>query len=267
MKKKFYEKELEKLEFELAKLQETVVRKGVKAAIIFEGRDAAGKGGVVKTIMRRMNPRVWRVVALPKPSDVERTQWYFQRYVDHLPSAGEIVLFDRSWYNRAVVEPVMGFCTREQHEAFMQEAPEFERMLTKSGIILLKYWIHVSADEQEKRFQERAHDPRKRWKLSEIDLEGRRRWAEFSIYRNKMLRETSPEWAPWRVVDGNDKRKARLNTIRSILENIPYEYNEKAFEPIDLPPRQTSEEAGYKRTGFEYTFLIRDCYAECSDDD
>jgi polyphosphate kinase 2 (PPK2 family) len=218
MKKKFYENELEKLEFELAKLQETVVRKGMKAAIIFEGRDAAGKGGVV--------------------------------------------LFDRSWYNRAVVEPVMGFCTKEQHEAFMQEAPEFERMLTKSGVILLKYWIHVSADEQEKRFQERAQDPRKRWKLSAIDLEGRRRWAEFSIYRNKMLRETSPEWAPWRVVDGNDKEKARLNTIRSILENIPYEYNEEAFKPIELPPRQTMQEAGYKRTGYEYTFLIKDHYAD-----
>lgn len=267
MKKKTYEKELEKLEFELAKLQETVVRKGLKAAIIFEGRDAAGKGGVIKTLMERMNARVWRVVALPKPSDVERTQWYFQRYVAHLPGAGEIVLFDRSWYNRAVVEPVMGFCTKEEHEQFMMEAPQFERMLTDSGVILLKYWIHVSAEEQEKRFQDRACDPRKRWKLSPIDLEGRRRWAEFSIYRNKMLRDTHSEWAPWRVVDGNDKEKARLNTIRSILENIPYEYNKDAFEPIELPERQTMEDAGYKRTGYEYTFLIKDHYADGSDDD
>ncbi|HXI86657.1 MAG TPA: polyphosphate kinase 2 [Parvularculaceae bacterium] len=262
MKKKFYEKELADLEFEMAKLQETVVRKGMRAAIIFEGRDAAGKGGVIKTITRRMNSRVWRIAALPKPSDVERTQWYFQRYAAHLPSAGEIVLFDRSWYNRAVVEPVMGFCTEAEHEIFMREAPEFERMLAESGIILLKYWIHVSAEEQEKRFQDRASDGRKRWKLSDIDLESRRRWAEFSIYRNKMLRDTTSEWAPWRVVDGNDKRKARLNVIRSILENIPYEYNKKAFAPIELPARQTMAEAGYKRTGYEYTFLIKDHYPE-----
>jgi polyphosphate kinase 2 len=248
------------LEFELAKLQETVQRKGLKIAIVFEGRDAAGKGGVIKTILDRMNPRVWRVVALPKPSDRERTQWYFQRYVEHLPAAGEIVLFDRSWYNRAVVEPVMGFCTAEQHEAFMREVPLFERMLVDSGVILIKYWIHVSAEEQERRFQDRARDPRKRWKLSPIDLEARRRWAEFSKYRNRMFDMTHTEHAPWRSIDGDDKEKARLNCIRSILDIVPYEYNEEAFRPIDLPPRQTAEEAGYSRSGVEKKLFVKDYY-------
>jgi polyphosphate kinase 2 len=262
MKKKAFAKELGDLELELAKLQETVARKGMKVAIVFEGRDAAGKGGLIKTILRRMNPRIWRVVALPKPSDRERTQWYFERYVAHLPAGGEIVLFDRSWYNRAVVEPVMGFCTPDQHEAFMVEAPQFEKMLTDSGMLLLKYWIHVSADEQERRFQDRAHDPRKRWKLSPIDLEGRRRWAEFSKYRNKMLELTHTDHAPWRVVDGDDKEKARLNCIRSILDVVPYDFNEAAFSPIDLPPRQTAEEGGYKRSGIERTFLIEDHYRD-----
>ncbi|MEZ5897384.1 MAG: polyphosphate kinase 2 [Parvularculaceae bacterium] len=262
MKKKVFESELAELELELAKLQETVSRRQMKIAIVFEGRDAAGKGGLIKTILRRMNPRIWRVVALPKPSDRERTQWYFQRYVAHLPAGGEIVLFDRSWYNRAIVEPVMGFCTPEEHEDFMCEAPQFEKMLTDSGVILLKYWIHVSADEQEERFQDRAHDPRKRWKLSPIDLEGRQRWAEFSKYRNKMLEITHTEYAPWRVVDGDAKKKGRLNAIRSILENIPYDFNEAAFAPINLPPRQTAEQGGYKRSGIEKSFLIKDHYAE-----
>lgn len=261
MKDKKFESELTELEFELAKLQETVVRKGMKVAILFEGRDAAGKGGLIKTVVSRMNARVWRVVALPKPSDVERTQWYFQRYVAHLPSAGEIVLFDRSWYNRAVVEPVMGFCTADEHEEFMKEAPKFEKMLVDSGIVLLKYWIQVSAEEQEKRFQDRACDPRKRWKLSPIDLEARRRWAEFSKYRNKMFELTHTDYAPWRVVDGNDKEKGRLNAIRSILDTIPYEFNEAAFEPIDLPERQTAEQGGYKRSGLEHKFLVKDYYA------
>ncbi|MEE2690421.1 MAG: polyphosphate kinase 2 [Pseudomonadota bacterium] len=262
MKKRVYEKELDDLEFELAKLQETVARKGMKVAIIFEGRDAAGKGGMIKTITRRMNARIWRVVALPKPSDVERTQWYFQRYVAELPSGGEIVLFDRSWYNRAVVEPVMGFCTEHEHELFMREVPLFERSLVNAGVILLKYWIHVSADEQEKRFEDRACDPRKRWKLSSIDLEGRRRWAEMTKARDRMLRETSTEWAPWRVVDGDDKEKARLNCIRSILELVPYEYNEEAFEPIDLPERQTAKDAGYEKSDLEKDYMIKDCYAK-----
>ncbi|MEK7265176.1 MAG: polyphosphate kinase 2 [Pseudomonadota bacterium] len=255
-----FEAEIDDLEFELAKLQETVARKGMKVAIVFEGRDAAGKGGVIKTILDRMNPRVWRVVALPKPSDRERSEWYFQRYVEHLPAAGEIVLFDRSWYNRAVVEPVMGFCTPDQHDAFMREVPLFEKMLVDSGLILIKYWIHVSADEQEKRFQDRACDPRKRWKLSPIDLEARRRWAEFSKYRNKMFELTHTDLAPWRTIDGNDKEKARLNCIRSILDIVPYEYNEEAFKAIELPPRQTAEEAGYKKSGIEKSLFIKDYY-------
>lgn len=261
MNQKEFEKEIDDLEFELAKLQETVARKGLKIAIVFEGRDAAGKGGVIKTILNRMNPRVWRVVALPKPSDRERSEWYFQRYVGHLPAAGEVVLFDRSWYNRAVVEPVMGFCTPEQHDAFMREVPLFEKMLVDSGVILIKYWIHVSADEQEKRFQDRACDPRKRWKLSPIDLEARRRWAEFSTYRNKMFDLTHTDYAPWRSVDGNDKEKARLNCIRSILDIVPYDYNEGAFKAIGLPPRQTAEEAGYKKSGIEEKLLIKDYYS------
>ncbi|MEQ8177438.1 MAG: polyphosphate kinase 2 [Amphiplicatus sp.] len=262
MKDKLYETELDDLEFELAKLQETVIRKGMKIAIVFEGRDAAGKGGMIKTITRRMNARIWRVVALPKPSDVERTQWYFQRYVAELPAAGEVVLFDRSWYNRAVVEPVMGFCTQEEHERFMREVPLFEQSLINSGIILLKYWLHVSPEEQEERFKDRACDPRKRWKLSPIDLEGRRRWAEMTKARDRMLRETSSEHAPWRVVDGNDKEKARLNCIRSILDLVPYEYNKEAFEPIELPERQSAKDAGYKKSDLEKDYLIKDWYAD-----
>jgi len=260
MKKKKFEEALDELEFDLAKLQETVARKKLKVAIIFEGRDAAGKGGLIKTIMRRMNARMWRVVALPKPSDREQSQWYFQRYIAHLPAGGEVVLFDRSWYNRAVVEPVMGFCSDDEHTAFMKEVPQFEKMLVESGIILLKFWIHVSPEEQERRFQDRATDPRKRWKLSPIDLEGRRRWAEFSKYRNKMFEMTSKDYAPWRVVDGNDKRKGRLNAICSILDQIPYEFNDDAFEPIDLPPRQTAEEGGYNKSGIDPEMLVKDKY-------
>lgn len=260
MNEKEFDKEIKEVEFELAKLQETVSRKGLKIAVVFEGRDAAGKGGVIKTLLNRMNPRIWRVVALPKPSDRERTEWYFQRYVKHLPAGGEVVLFDRSWYNRAVVEPVMGFCTPEQHEDFMREVSLFEKMLINSGVILIKYWIHVSADEQEKRFQDRACDARKRWKLSPIDLEARRRWADFSKYRDKMLRETHTDYAPWRVIDGNDKEKARLNCIRSILEIVPFEHNEEAFRPIELPPRQTAEEAGYSETGIDPSLCVKDYY-------
>ncbi len=260
MKKKAYEKELKKLELDLAKLQETVQRKGLKVAILFEGRDAAGKGGLIKTILRRMNARVWRVVALPKPSDRERTQWYFQRYVAHLPAAGEIVLFDRSWYNRAVVEPVMGFCSRDEYESFLRDVPLFERMLIDSGVILLKYWLHVSPEEQEKRFQDRAHDPRKRWKLSPVDLEGRSRWVEFARARDRMFDETSTLQAPWRVVEATDKETGRLNCIRSILDLVPYDYNKKAFDVIDLPPRQTAKEAKYEERPVEKLNLIKDYY-------
>jgi len=262
VKKKAYAAELARLEFELAKLQETVSRKGLRIAILFEGRDAAGKGGLIKTITRRMNARIWRVVALPKPSDVERAQWYFQRYVAELPGAGEIVLFDRSWYNRAIIEPVMGFCTEEEYEAFMREVPDFERMLTDGGLHLIKYWVQISAEEQERRFQERAADLRKRWKLSALDLEGRRRWAESSKYRDRMLERSHTDHAPWRVVDGDDKDLARLNCIRSILSLIPYEYNEDAFRPVVLPVRQTAEEAGYTASDIERRLMIKDWYAE-----
>ena len=260
MKDDIYRKELKELEFELAKLQETVQRERRKVAIVFEGRDAAGKGGLIKTILSRMNPRIWRVVALPKPSDREMSQWYFQRYTAHLPAAGEIVLFDRSWYNRAVVEPVMGFCTPAQYESFMREVVLFEKMLVDSGTFLLKYWLYVSAKEQERRFEARAHDHRKRWKLSPIDLEGRRRWAEFSIYRDRMLDQTNTAYAPWRVVDANDKERARLNCIRSILSLVPYNFNEEAFEPIDLPPRQKAEDVGYVSAGLEEALMIDDYY-------
>jgi polyphosphate kinase 2 len=261
MKADKYAAELKALEFELAKLQETVSRKGTRVAIVFEGRDAAGKGGLIKTITRRMNARVWRVVALPKPSDVERGQWYFQRYVAELPAAGEIVLFDRSWYNRAIVEPVMGFCAPEEYESFMRQVGGFERLLVDGGLNLIKFWVHVSAEEQEKRFQDRASDPTKRWKLSAIDLEGRRRWAEFSKFRDRMLEETHTEHAPWRVIDGDDKEKARLNCIRAILDLAPYEYNEEAFRPVKLPPRQTAEEAGYGGTGVDKRLMITDRYS------
>lgn len=260
MKKKQYKKELEALEFELAKLQETVSRKGLKVAVIFEGRDAAGKGGAIKTIMRRMNARIWRIAALPKPSDREQAQWYFQRYASHLPSGGEITLFDRSWYNRAVIEPVMGFCSPEQHETFMREAPRFEKMLVDSGLILIKFWIHVSAEEQEKRFQDRAQDPRKRWKLSPIDLKGRELWIEFTRYRDKMFALTHTDEAPWLVVDGNDKEKARLNIIRAILDRVPYEFNEEAFEPIALPPRPKIEDTDYEEPSLEELNLVKDYY-------
>lgn len=262
MKKKLYKKELKELEFELAKLQETVSRKGLKLAIIFEGRDAAGKGGAIKTILRRMNARIWRIAALPKPSDREQTQWYFERYVKHLPSGGEIVLFDRSWYNRAVVEPVMGFCTEDEYKSFMREAPVFEKMLQDSGLILLKFWIHVSAEEQEERFQDRANDPRKRWKLSPIDLKARELWIEFSRYRDRMFELTSTERAPWLVVDGNDKEKARLNIIRAILDRVPYEFNEEAFEPIKLPPRPKVKGSGYSEPALDALNCVKDYYPD-----
>ena len=262
MKKKKFQQELKPLELELAKLQETVARKGLKVAVIFEGRDAAGKGGAIKTILRRMSARIWRVVALPKPSDRERTQWYFERYVAHLPAGGEIVLFDRSWYNRAVIEPVMGFCSPEEHETFLKEVPLFEKMLVDSGVILIKFWIHVSAEEQEARFQDRACDPRKRWKLSPIDLKARSLWIEFTKYRDKMFALTDTEYAPWLVVDGNDKEKARLNIIRAILDRIPYEFNKEAFEPIDLPPRPKMGENEYDEPEIEDLNLIKDYYTD-----
>ena len=262
MKKKQFEKELEELEFELAKLQETVARKKLKVAVIFEGRDAAGKGGLIKTIMRRMNSRMWRVVALPKPSDREQTQWYFQRYVAHLPAGGEIVLFDRSWYNRAVVEPAMGFCNKDEYQQFLREVPNFEKMLVDSGVILIKFWLHVTDQEQEKRFQDRASDPRKRWKLSPIDLKARDLWIEFTKYRDAMFKKTHTKDAPWLVVDANDKEKARLNIIRAILDRVPYNFNEDAFTPVKLPKRKSIDDSDYDEPELEELNLIKDYYTD-----
>lgn len=241
--KKTYEKELSRLQVELIKLQEWVKYKGLKVVVIFEGRDAAGKGGVIKRITEGLNPRVCRVVALPSPTEREKTQWYFQRYVAHLPAGGEIVLFDRSWYNRAGVERVMGFCSESEYAEFLRSVPEFERMLVRSGIILIKYWFSVSDKEQEVRFQARIADPTKRWKLSPMDLQSRARWVEYSKAKDEMFSHTDIKQAPWFVVNADDKKCARLNCIHHLLSMIPYE--DLTPEPISLPPRQ--KEQGYVR--------------------
>ncbi len=237
--KKFYEKELRRLQQELVKLQEWVKSEGLRVVVIFEGRDAAGKGGVIKRIDERMNPRVCRVVAVGTPTERDKTQWWFQRYVNHLPAAGEIVLFDRSWYNRALVEPIMGFCTQDEYREFLRSCPEFERMLVRSGIILIKYWFSVSDEEQERRFRDRMADPRKRWKLSPMDLESRAKWVEFSKAKDSMFDHTDIKQAPWYVVNADDKKRARLNCISHLLTMIPYE--DTTPEPIELPPRGTDE--------------------------
>ena len=234
MKDGKYYKELRKLEVELIKLQEWVKTKKLKVIIIFEGRDAAGKGGVIKTISGCLNPRICRVVALGTPTEKEKTQWYFQRYVQHLPAAGEIVLFDRSWYNRAGVEKVMGFCTNEEYEEFLRSCPEFERMLIRSEIILIKYWFSVSDREQEKRFQERIKDPTKRWKISPIDIESRDKWVEYSMAKDKMFSYTDTKQSPWFVVEGDDKKRARLNCINHLMSLI--DYKDLTPETIKLPP-------------------------------
>jgi len=234
--KKFYAKELERLQIELVKLQEWVKHEGLKVVVLFEGRDAAGKGGVIKRITECLNPRICRVVALGVPTEREKTQWYFQRYVAHLPAAGEMVLFDRSWYNRAGVEHVMGFCTDEQYEEFLRTCPQFERMLIRSGIILIKYWFSVSDEEQEKRFQMRIEDPTKRWKLSPMDLESRSRWVQYSQAKDVMFAHTDVKESPWYVVEADSKRRARLNCISHLLGQIPYK--DLTPPPIKLPPRQ-----------------------------
>lgn len=236
LKKKVYEAELERLQLELVKLQAWVKKKGLRIVALFEGRDAAGKGGVIKRITQHMNHRVVRVVALPKPTEKEQTQWYFQRYVDHLPSAGEIVLFDRSWYNRALVERVMGFATPEEVETFLNAVPDFERMLLDSGIILVKYWLSVSADKQEERFLERINDPIKRWKISPMDLAARTHWVDYSRAIDIMMERTSIPEAPWHSVNADSQRRARLNCISHLLSLIPYEALPP--EPIELPPLQ-----------------------------
>jgi polyphosphate kinase 2 len=241
--KKFYEKELAKLQVELVKLQEWIKNKGLRVVVIFEGRDAAGKGGVIKRITESLNPRICRIVALGTPTEREKTQWYFQRYVPHLPAAGEMVLMDRSWYNRAGVEKVMGFCTKEEYEDFLLACPEFENLLIRSGIILIKYWFSVSDEEQEKRFQARIGDPTKRWKLSPMDLLSRSRWVEYSKAKDVMFAHTDKKKSPWYVVEADDKKRARLNCIAHLLGMI--RYRDLTPKPIKLPPRQ--KDKGYVR--------------------
>ncbi len=252
IKKKVYEKELRKLQVELVKLQEWIKHDGLKVIVVFEGRDAAGKGGVIKRIVQKLNPRICKVVALGTPTDTEKSQWYFQRYVSHLPAAGEMVLFDRSWYNRAGVEKVMGFCTEEQYNEFMRTCPDFERMLTRSGIILIKYWFSVSDEEQERRFQARIDDPTKRWKLSDMDLASREKWVEYSKAKDAMFKYTDTKQCPWYVVRADNKRRARLNCINHLLSKIPYK--EIKHKKIKLPKRQEGE--GYVRPPYsDQTFV------------
>ncbi len=253
---KIYEKELAELQIELVKLQEWVKAKGLKIVVLFEGRDAAGKGGTIKRMTQSLNPRVCRVVALGTPTEREKKQWYFQRYVPHLPTEGEIVLFDRSWYNRAGVERVMGFCSNEEYEEFMRSCPEFERMLVRSGIQLFKYWFSVSDEEQERRFQGRIANPTKRWKLSPMDLESRRRWVEYSKAKDAMFSHTDIKQAPWYVVDADVKKRARLNCIRHFLSLIPYE--DLTPEPVELPPR--TEDSSYVRPPKDDQTLVPDHY-------
>lgn len=236
LRRKFYEKELRRLQEEFVKLQRWVAQENLKVCIIFEGRGSAGKGGVIKRITERTNPRVVRTVALPKPSDRERTQWYFQRYVSHLPAAGEIVLFDRSWYNRSNVEHVMGFATQDQVEEFLRSCPQFERMLVRSGITLLKYWFSVSYEQQRKRFNSRNMEPLKRWKLSDIDIAEHRMFDRFSQAKDMTFEYTDIKQAPWFVVPADDKKKARLNCMHHILSQIKYE--DMIRPPVDLPDRE-----------------------------
>ena len=251
-----YFRELFRLQAELVKLQDWVAHTGHKVVILFEGRDAAGKGGVIKRITQRLNPRVCRVAALPAPNDRERTQWYFQRYVTHLPAAGEIVLFDRSWYNRAGVERVMGFCTDEQYEEFFRTVPEFEKMLVRSGIQLIKYWFSISDEEQSIRFLGRIHDPLKQWKLSPMDLESRRRWEEYTKAKEVMLDRTHIAEAPWWVVQADDKKKARLNCIHHLLQQMPFQEMERPA--IVLPERERSE--NYRRNPVPQDIVVPDIY-------
>ena len=254
--KKIYNQELRKLQEELVRLQRWINHKKLKIVVIFEGRDAAGKGGVIKRITEKMNPRVVRVAALGIPSDKEQTQWWFQRYVAELPAGGEMVLFDRSWYNRGVVEPVMGYCTEKQYREFMASCPQFERMLVRSGIILIKYWFSVSDREQERRFQARINDPVKRWKLSPVDLEGQARWVEFSKAKDTLFAHTDIKQAPWFVVNADDKKRARLNCIAHLLQQIPYE--DVPWKDIEVPDRQPA--AGYVRPPITDQSFVEELY-------
>jgi polyphosphate kinase 2 len=257
IKTSVYEKELFRLQLELVKLQEWIKAEGLKVVVIFEGRDAAGKGGVIKRITQHLNPRICRVVALPAPTEREQTQWYFQRYVPHLPAAGEMVLLDRSWYNRAGVERVMGFCTEDEYSEFMRSCPEFERMLVRSGIILLKYWFSVSDEEQERRFLSRLDEPHKRWKLSPMDLESRARWMEYSKAKDAMFAHTDIKQAPWYVVPSDVKKHARLNCIAHLLSMIPYQ--DLTPEPIELPQRR--EYTGYMRPPIDDQTFVPQVYS------
>ena len=254
--KKFYEKELARLQIELVKLQEWIKANGLKIVVLFEGRDAAGKGGTIKRITESLNPRICRVEALGTPTEREKTQWYFQRYVSRLPAAGEMVLFDRSWYNRAGVERVMGFCTEEEYVEFLRSCPEFERMLVRSGIVLIKYWFSVSDEEQEARFQCRLKDPTKRWKLSPMDLASRSKWVDYSRAKDEMFTHTDIKQAPWYVVNADDKKRARINCIHHLLSMIPF----KDLTParIKLPPRQ--KEDSYVRPPMSDQHFIPEVY-------
>ncbi len=256
IKNVIYEAELAKLQIELVKFQEWVKHNGLKVVAIFEGRDAAGKGGVIKRITQSLNPRFCRVVALGVPTERERTQWYFQRYVTHLPAAGEIVLFDRSWYNRANVERVMGFCTDDEYWEFLRSCPEFERMLVRAGIMVIKYWFSVSDEEQERRFQSRLDEPTKRWKLSPMDLESRTKWVEYSKAKDEMFKYTDIKQAPWYVVNADIKKHARLNCINHFLSIIPFE--DLTPKPIELPPRQ--DKTGYVRPPMSDQTFVPDEY-------
>jgi polyphosphate kinase 2 len=248
----YYLHEMTKLQEELVKLQYWVKEKGLRAVVVFEGRDAAGKGGVIKRITERTNPRTIRVVALGIPTEREKTQWYFQRWAAHLPAGGEVVLFDRSWYTRAITEYVMGFCTEDEYREFLRSCPQYERMLVRSGMILLKYWFSVSDEEQERRFQIRAADPKRRWKLSPMDIKSRDKWEEYSKAKDRMFDYTDIKQAPWYVVDADDKKRARLNCISHIVSQIPYE--DILPDPIELPHRK--EGTGYIRPPFdEQTFV------------
>ena len=251
-----YFRELFRLQGELVKLQDWVVHTRHKLVIVFEGRDAAGKGGVIKRISQRLNPRICRVAALPAPNDRERTQWYFQRYVSHLPAGGEIVLFDRSWYNRAGVERVMGFCSDDEYEEFFRTVPEFEKMLVRSGIQLMKFWFSITDEEQHLRFHGRIHDPLKQWKLSPMDLESRRRWEEYTRAKEVMLERTHIPEAPWWVVQAVDKKKARLNCIAHLLSQVPY--TEVPRAPIELPSRERHPD--YRRAPVPDAMLVPERY-------
>jgi polyphosphate kinase len=254
LRRKAYERELLRLQEELVKMEEWVAASGARIVVVFEGRDAAGKGGAIKRITEYMNPRTTRVAALPRPTDRETTQWYFQRYVDELPAAGEVVLFDRSWYNRAGIEHVLGFCTPEEYERFLHQCPIFERLLVEDGITLIKYWFSVSDEEQARRFERRLTDPMRRWKLSETDLLSRTRYVDFSRAKDEMFVHTDIPECPWYIVEADSKRRARINCIAHLLSVVPYE--EKKLPKIDIPLRQ--EDAGYVRPPRELRKYVPD---------